>query len=98
MLEFLKRLLGLGPKVEQVAAPYKVEAPASTPLVSQPLRTTNLLYTPEVSPVVETAPVAAAAPAQADKKAATGTTKSTGKKGAETGAKPARRRKKPAAT
>ena len=28
MLEFLKRLLGLGPKVEQVAAPYKVEAPA----------------------------------------------------------------------
>ena len=97
MLEFLKRLLGLGPKVEQVAAPYKVEAPASTPLVSQPLRTTNLLYTPEVSPVVETAPVVAA-PAQADKKAATGTAKSTGKKGAETGAKPARRRKKPAAT
>ena len=77
MLEFLKRLLGLGPKVEQVAAPYKVEAPA---------------------PVVETAPVAAVASAQADKKAATGTAKSTGKKGSETGAKPARRRKKPAAT
>jgi hypothetical protein len=77
MLEFLKRLLGLGPKVEQVAAPYKVEAP---------------------TPVVEPAPVTAVEPAQEDKKAATGTAKSTAKKGAETGAKPARRRKKPAAT
>jgi hypothetical protein len=87
MLEFLKRLLGLGPKVEQVAAPYKVEAP--TPVVEP---------APVAPPVVEPAPVAAVEPAQEDKKAATGTAKSTAKKGAETGAKPARRRKKPAAT
>lgn len=39
-----------------VAAPYKVEEPVSVPLVSQPLQTTNLLYTPEVSPVAEAAP------------------------------------------
>lgn len=87
MLEFLKRLLGLGPKVEQVAAPYKVEAP--TPVVEP---------APVAPPVVEPAPVAAVEPAQEDKKVATGTAKSTAKKGAETGAKPARRRKKPAAT
>jgi hypothetical protein len=46
------------------------------------------------TPVVDTTP----APAQADKKAATGAAKSTAKKGAEAGVKPARRRKKPAAT
>lgn len=98
MLEFLKRLLGLDSKVEPAAAPYKVEAPASVPLVSQPLNTTNLLYTPKVSPVVEPAPAVAAAPAQVAKKAATGTGKSMAKKGAEAGVKTARRRKKPAAT
>jgi hypothetical protein len=48
------------------------------------------------TPVVEPAPVIAPSPTQVAKKAATGSAKSTAKKGAETGAKPARRRKKPA--
>jgi hypothetical protein len=46
------------------------------------------------APVVEAAP----APAQVDKKTATGAAKSNTSKGAEAGAKPAKRRKKPAAT
>ena len=45
------------------------------------------------------APVNTASPAQTDKKEATGAAKSSAKKGTETGAKPAvRRRRKPAAT
>jgi len=48
--------------------------------------------TPAPAPVEDTAPV------QSDKKAATGAAKSTAKKGAEAGVRPARRRKKPAAT
>jgi hypothetical protein len=65
-------------------APKAVEVEAPTPAPYK-------VETPV--PVIE-----AAAPAQVDKKEATGTTKSTAKKGSETGAKPARRRKKPAAT
>jgi hypothetical protein len=53
---------------------------------------------PVITPVVEAAPAISAAPAQVAKKAATGTGKSMAKKGAEAGIKPARRRKKPAAT
>lgn len=55
-------------------------------------------YKVETPPAPVTAPAEAIVPAQADKKAATGAAKTTAKKGTETGAKPARRRKKPAAT
>ena len=98
MLHLIKKLFGIASSAPAVEAPYKVETPVSVPLITQPLSTTNLLYIPEVSPVMEAAPVAAVAPAQADKKAATGTAKSTAKKSTETGTKPARRRRKPTAT
>jgi hypothetical protein len=50
------------------------------------------------APVVEAAPAPAPTPAQVDTKTATGAAKSNTSKGAEAGAKPAKRRKKPAAT
>jgi hypothetical protein len=98
MLEFLKRLLGLAPKAAEVAAPYKVEEPA--PVITPVVEAALVVETPApvITPVVEAAPAISAAPAQVAKKAATGTGKSMAKKGAEAGIKPARRRKKPAAT
>jgi hypothetical protein len=98
MLEFLKRLLGLTPKAAEVAAPYKVEEPA--PVIAPVVEAAPVVETPApvIAPVVEAAPAISAAPAQVAKKAATGTGKSMAKKGAEAGVKPARRRKKPAAT